>query len=81
MIGKNGIERTFGRQFSDIYNIHRTRQGFPNGGMDTFSNMATVGIFIIDRIVQNQMGGGVSLQNDKWYIPNKIIDITVGIGS
>ena len=80
MIGKNGIERTFGRQFSDIYNIHRTRQGFPNGGMDTFSNMATVGIFIIDRIVQNQMGGGVSLQNDKWYIPNKIIDITVGIG-
>jgi len=80
MIGKNGIERTFGRQFSDIYNIHRTRQGFPNGGMDTFSNMATVGIFIIDRIVQNQMGGGVSLQNDKWYIPNKIIDITFGIG-
>ena len=80
MIGKNGIERTFGRQFSDIYNIHRTRQGFPNGGMDTFSNMATVGIFIIDRIVQNQMGGGVSLQNDKWYIPNKIIDITAGVG-
>ena len=80
MIGKTGIERTFGRQFSDIYNIHRTRQGFPNEGLDTFSNMATVGIFIIDRVVQDQMGGGVSLQNDKWYIPNKIIDITVGIG-
>lgn len=80
MIGKTGIERTFGRQFSDIYNIHRTRQGFPNEGLDTFSNMATVGILIIDRVVQDQMGGGVSLKYDKWYIPNKIIDITAGVG-
>ena len=42
--------------------------------------MATVGILIIDRVVQDQMGGGVSLKYDKWYIPNKIIDITAGVG-
>lgn len=32
--------------------------------------MAKRGVFIIDRVVQQEMGGGVDLVNDVWYIPN-----------
>jgi len=31
--------------------------------------MAQKGIFIIDRVVQEQMQGGVDLENNVWYIP------------
>ena len=79
MIGKDGIEKVFGKQFSSRYNIHRTRQGFPNNGIDTFFHMAEVGVYIVDRVVQNQMGGGVNLQKDIWYIPDKGYEITVGM--
>jgi len=37
--------------------------------MDTFENMAKNGIYIIDRVVQEELGGGIDLQNDIWYIP------------
>ena len=79
MIGKDGIEKVFGKQFSSQYNIHRTRQGFPNNGIDTFFYMAEVGIYIIDRVVQYQMGGGIDLQKNIWYIPDKGYEISVGI--
>ena len=79
MIGKDGIEKVFGKQFSPKYNIHRTRQGFPNNGIDTFFHMAEVGIYIIDRVVQYQMGGGIDLQKNIWYIPDKGYEISVGI--
>ena len=79
MIGKDGIEKVFGKQFSPKYNIHRTRQGFPNKGIDTFFHMAEVGIYIIDRVVQYQMGGGIELQKNIWYIPDKGYEISVGI--
>ena len=79
MIGKDGIEKAFGKQFSSKYNIHRTRQGFPKNGIDTFFHMAEVGIYIIDRVVQHQMGGGIDLQKNIWYIPDKGYDISVGI--
>ena len=68
MIGKDGVEKAFNRTFSEEYNIHRTRQNFPNG-VDNFSNMANVGIFITDRVVQEELGGGIDLNNDIWYIP------------
>ena len=70
MIGKEGIEKTFNRKFADKFNIHRTRVGFPNNGIDNFRDMAKKGVFIVDRVVQEQMGGGVDLENDLWYIPN-----------
>ena len=69
MIGKEGLENTFGRKFSEEYNIHRTRQEFPNHGIDTFSQMAEKGVFIIDRAVQELMHGGVGLKKDVWFIP------------
>jgi hypothetical protein len=70
MLGKDGIEKSFNKKFAEKYNIHRTRQGFPNNGIDTFSDMAKKGIYIIDRVVQSQMKGGVDLKKDLWYIPD-----------
>ncbi|MCL6272813.1 ADP-ribosylglycohydrolase family protein [Muricauda sp. 2012CJ35-5] len=69
MMGKNGVETAFGRTFSNRYNIHRTRQNFPNNGMDTFENMSAVGISIIDRIVEKELGGTVDLEKNIWVIP------------
>ena len=69
MHGRKGIERAFGRKFSNRFNIHRTRGQFPDNGIDTFPRMAEKGIFVIDRIVQEEMGGGVDLVNDRWLIP------------
>ena len=69
MIGKEGVEKAFGQTFSDRFNIHRTRQNFPNEGIDTFDHMATIGVFIVDRAVQEQMKGGIDLEKNIWYIP------------
>ncbi len=68
MIGKNGVEEAFGREFSNRFNIHRTRRNFPNQGIDTFENMARKGVFIIDRVVQEQMGGGIDPDKNVWII-------------
>jgi imidazolonepropionase-like amidohydrolase len=70
MHGREGIERAFGQKFADRFNIHRTRGNFPNEGIDTIQNMAKNGVFIIDRVVQEEAGGGVDLQNDRWLIPD-----------
>ena len=68
MIGKDGVEKAFDRTFSEKYNIHRTRQNFPNG-VDTFSNMANLGIYITDRVIQDELGGGIDLNKNIWYVP------------
>ncbi len=76
MLGKEGVEQAFGiTNFSDTYWIHRTRRGFPDhtpgiDGEDTFPLMAERGVYIVDRAVQELMGGGVDLENDLWYIPD-----------
>ncbi len=71
MIGHHGVEKAFNREFSEEYNIHRTRQNFSNG-IDNFTNMANVGVFITDRVVQEELGGGIDLENNLWYIPKTI---------
>ena len=68
MIGADGVEKAFDRKFSEEYNIHRTRQNFPNA-IDNFTNMANIGVFITDRVIQNELGGGIDLKKDLWYIP------------
>jgi hypothetical protein len=72
------VETAFGRTFSEKFNIHRTRQNFPNDGIDDFNNMAKKGVFIVDRVVQEKMGGGVDLTKDVWYIPDIELDIISG---
>ena len=69
MIGKSGVEEAFGTDLSQRFNIHRTRQNFDNGGVDTFGNMAAKGIEIIDRVVAGEMEGIVDLEADVWRIP------------
>ena len=70
MYGKSGVEQAFNQKFAEKFNIHRTRIGFPNEGIDTFKNMAKIGVFITDQVVQEHLGGGVDLVNDVWYIPD-----------
>jgi len=74
-LGKEGIKKVFNKNnFSDAYWIHRTRRNFPDHtpgmeGEDTFQLMARRGIYIIDRVVLEEMKGGVDLNKDVWYIP------------
>ncbi|NNE02979.1 MAG: ADP-ribosylglycohydrolase family protein [Eudoraea sp.] len=69
MIGKDGVEKAFQTKLSNKFNIHRTRQNFPNNGIDTFEEMAKKGLFIIDRVVQEEMKGGTNQEKNIWYIP------------
>ena len=72
MMGKDGIEEAFGRQFSNRFNIHRTRQNFPDDGIDTFENMAQKGLLVTDRVVKEEMGGTVDPEKNTWTIPLKM---------
>ena len=69
IIGKKGIENTFNQTFSNRYNIHRTRGGFPNNGIDNFHAMAEKGLLVIDRVVEEEMDGRVDIATNQWYIP------------
>ncbi|KXX70978.1 ADP-ribosylglycohydrolase family protein [Flammeovirga sp. SJP92] len=71
MIGKSGVEEAFGTDLSDQFDIHRTRQNFPLDSTDNFNNMSEIGVFIVDRVVQEEMKGGIDLENDLWYIPTR----------
>jgi hypothetical protein len=70
LIGREGVESAFGRTFSERYDIHRTRRGFPRA-VDTFPRMAAQGILIIDRVVTEEMQGRTDLEKDCWHIPLK----------
>jgi len=78
MLGKDGVEKAFDRKFADKFNIHRTRAGFSNNGIDDFGNMAKKGIYVIDRVVQEELGGGIDLENNLWYIPQNKFKIEPG---
>ena len=69
IIGKSGVEKAFERDFSNKFNIHRTRQNFPNNGIDTFENMANEGIRVVDRVVKNELNGTIDEENNLWLIP------------
>ena len=69
MIGKKEIIEVFEIEFSDQFNIHRTRKGFENGGVDTFKNMADKGLLIIDKVVTSELNGLVDNKNQQWKIP------------
>ncbi len=69
MIGKEGIEKAFGRKFSNRFNIHRTRQNFPNNGIDTFESMAEKGLIITDKIVTDLLRGTIDKEKNTWTIP------------
>ncbi len=68
IIGKQGIESAFQRQFADKFNIHRTRKGFDNDGIDSFNRMALEGVSIVDRMVTQQMADDIDEQQQVWRI-------------
>jgi hypothetical protein len=75
LLGREGVEEAFGeKKLSSLYNIARTRINFPDRtpnqpGDDTFELMAERGVHIIDRVVIEEMGGGVDFEKDVWCIP------------
>ena len=76
LIGKEGVEEAFpDKKLSTLYRIGRTRVNFPDrtpsqDGDDSFELMSSRGIHVIDRVVIEEMGGGVDLEKDVWYIPS-----------
>ena len=76
MLGRKNVEWAFEQHdLSETYWISRTRRNFPDrtpemAGEDTFPLMAKRGVYIIDRVVIEELGGGVDLENDVWYIPD-----------
>lgn len=74
MMGKEGVEKAFNRKFSNRFNMHRTRIGFDNNGIDTFENMARKDSWIIDRVVQREMKGGIDLNRNIWIVPKTNAD-------
>jgi hypothetical protein len=71
MIGRKGIEESFGRTFSERFDIHRTRGNFPDG-IDNFPDMARNGLQIVDRVVREELGGEVDLTNDRWIAHHRV---------
>lgn len=75
MLGREGVEKQFpDTKLSGLYNISRTRINFPDRtpgqpGDDSFVLMAERGIRIIDRVVIEEMGGGVEQDKGIWSIP------------
>jgi hypothetical protein len=75
MLGKDGVGKAFDiANFSETYRISRTRKNFPDrtpgvDGEDAFPLMAERGVYIIDRVVQEEMHGGIDRAEDVWYIP------------
>ena len=69
MIGKEQVEKTFGQKIATEFNIHRTRKGFPNNGIDNFENMALKGISIVDQVGVEKMNGIIDTEKNLWVIP------------
>jgi hypothetical protein len=55
VLGRKGVEETFGQKLSDKFWIHRTRQNFPNNGMDDFGAMAKRGLSVLDRVMTEEV--------------------------
>ena len=77
MHGKDHIEGLFNIKLSDKFNIHRTRQNFGKDSIDTFSEMAQKGIFVIDRVVQEELNGSTNTKEGYWSIPSTPVNINI----
>ena len=81
LIGEKGVDEAFPDvKLSKLYRIGRTRVNFPDRtpdqpGDDSFELMSTRGIHVIDRVVIEEMGGGVDLEKDVWYIPRSTVGV------
>jgi hypothetical protein len=69
MLGRKGVEEAFGQKLADKFWIHRTRQNFPNDGMDDFGAMARRGVGVLDRVMTEEIKA-VRVE-DKWVYPGE----------
>lgn len=69
MQGGAAIQAMFDEPMSKRFNIHRTRANFPNDGIDTFDAMADEGLLVVDRVVEEELGGSVDADSQVWRIP------------
>ena len=69
MLGKQGVEKAFGQTFSNRFNIHRTRGGFPDEGLDTFEQMSETGLRVVDSVVVQHLKGATDAKMSSWIIP------------
>lgn len=69
ILGKTGVEQAFGRRFSSKFNIHRTRKGFTNHGIDTFDQMAEKATAIVEQVLSQQLAVQQSVAAECWQIP------------
>ncbi|MBU2279416.1 MAG: ADP-ribosylglycohydrolase family protein, partial [Gammaproteobacteria bacterium] len=69
ILGKTGVENAFGRRFSSKFNIHRTRKGFANNGIDNFDQMAAMATSIVDQVVTQHTAVKAPLNAACWNIP------------
>ncbi|OBP16857.1 heme biosynthesis protein HemY [Rheinheimera sp. SA_1] len=69
MLGKTGVEQAFGRPFSSKFNIHRTRTGFANQGIDDFSQMAAKASAIVEQMLTQQLAVPQPAAAECWQIP------------
>jgi hypothetical protein len=82
MMGPDAIEQAFGgKKLSRLYRIVRTKINFSDrtpdqDGDDSFELMARRGVQIINRVVIEEMGGGVDLEKDAWLIPGTGGEVT-----
>ena len=77
MYGRAAIEEMFEQTMSNRFNIHHTRANFSNGGVDTFDSMADKGLQVVDRVVEQELGGSVDTGKQRWLIPvadQRVID-------
>ena len=65
--GYEYLQASFEEELSTQFNIHRTRSGFPNDGLDNFDNMARIGLAVTERVIVTEMNG--SVVNNQWVVP------------
>ena len=74
MYGNKALRAEFDQCLSNQFHIHRTRRGFDNNGVDTFTNMAQVGANIVETVFKQHSNGTV--EGDSWSYtssPNRSI--------
>ena len=69
MIGKKGIENAFGKNLSNKFNIHRTRQNFSNNGIFTFEEMAENSCSIVEQVIIKSLNGKFISSSNSWIVP------------
>ena len=71
MIGKKGIEKAFGKNLSNKFNIHRTRQNFSNNGIFTFEEMAENSCSVVEQVIIKSLNGKFISSSNSWIVPLK----------